>query len=52
MGKNKKSKKDKEKELLEKKLLKVQIAATIAGIIVPTITAIAALITAIADCFK
>lgn len=53
MGKRKKKPEtDKEKELLEKQFLKAKIAATIAGIIAGTITSIAALVTAIADCFK
>ena len=48
MGKRKKKPEtDKEKELLEKQFLKAKIAATKAAI-----TAISALITAIADCFK
>ena len=53
MGKQKKkSETDKEKELLEKQFLKAKIAAAKAGIIAGTITSIAALVTAIADCFK
>ena len=52
MGKKKHPETDKEKELLEKQYLKAKIAATKAGIIAGTITAISALITAIADCFK
>ena len=53
MGKRKKKPEtDKEKELLEKQFLKAKIAATKAGIIAGTITAISALITAITDCFK
>ena len=48
MGKKKHPETDKEKELLEKRLLKTKIA----GVIAATITAISALLTALADCFK
>lgn len=53
MGKRKKHPEtDREKELLEKRLLKTKIAVNIAGVIGATITAISALITAIDTCFK
>lgn len=52
MGKKKYPETDKEKELLEKRLLKTKIAVNIAGVIAATITAISALLTALADCFK
>ncbi len=52
MGKKKHPETDKEKELLEKRLLKTKIAANIAGVIVAAITAISALLTALTDCFK
>ena len=44
MGKKKHPETDKEKELLEKRLLKMQIAATITEIIVGAITGISALL--------
>ena len=47
MGKKKHPETDKEKELLEKRLLKMQIAATITEVIVGAITGISALVTAI-----
>ena len=52
MGKKKHPETDKEKELLEKRLLKTKIAVNIAGVIVAAITAISALLTAIVDYFK
>lgn len=53
MGKRKKHPEtDKEMELLEKRLLKTKIAANIAGVIVASITAVSALVTAIANCLK
>lgn len=52
MGKKKHPETDKEKELLEKRLLKTKIAVNIAGVIVAAITAVSALLTALADCFK
>ena len=52
MGKKKHPETDKEKELLEKRLLKMQIAATITEVIVGAITGISALVTAIVHWFK
>lgn len=52
MGKKKRPETDKEKELLEKRLLKMQIAATITEVIVGAITGISALVTAIVHWFK
>lgn len=52
MGKKKHPETDKEKELLEKRLLKMQIAATITEVIVGAITGISALVTAIVHRFK
>ena len=52
MGKKKHPETDKEKELLEQRLLKTKIAVNIAGVIAATITAISALLTALTDCFK
>lgn len=52
MGKKKHPETDKEKELLEKRLHKMQIAATITEIIVGAITGISALVTAIVHWFK
>ena len=51
MGKKKHPETDKEKELLEKRLLKMQIA-TITEINVGAITGISALVTAIVHWFK
>ena len=50
MGKKKHPETD--KELLEKRLLKMQIAATITEVIVGAITGISALVTAIVHWFK
>ena len=52
MGKKKHPETDKEKELLGKCLLKMQIAATITEVIVGAITGISALVTAIVHWFK